>query len=360
MSTAAHEPGENLLTVVISVYNLEHYVRDCLESVLQQRYIDEIEVIVVDDGSTDSSRAQIEATLSEHPGHRVTVISQPNAGLSAARNLGIARARSRYLAFIDGDDMWSADFSDQVMPILQAGQADLIEFNIGIVTDAGLPIDARSLVPDGCAGPRPVDAAALLEFVETYEAFVWARVYRSTLWDGIRFPVGRYYEDNATVPQLYLKAHTSYRLEGQLYRYRRRGGSITNVATLGTVRDLALNAEEALARCTDGAHREYWLRFFYKSFMHACSQNVRVDAASFSSALQVMRSLAQQHRAFLARDSSATPRRSLDGFVWRVHLARGVFFAKRAIKRMLGREIKPRPRLAMTPPAGMRTAPPDS
>jgi len=350
MSTAAHPASDRLLTVVISVYNLEHYIQDCLESVLQQRYIDEIEVIIIDDGSSDSSGAQIAATLSRYPGHRVSVISQANAGISAARNLGITLARSRYIAFIDGDDMWSAAFSEQVIPVLRDDRADLIEFNIGVVTDAGEPIDTLTLVPSDCAGLRPVDTAALSEFVDTYEAFVWARVYRRTLWDEIRFPVGRHYEDNATVPRLYLNAQTMYRLEGQLYRYRRRSGSITAVATLGTVRDLALNAEEALARSSEGAHREYWLRLFHKLFLHACSQNARVDAASFPEALQVMQHLVQKYRALPAPDIHAAPQLSLAGYAWHIRVSRGIFLAKRLVKRVLGREIQARPRMAMIPP----------
>jgi glycosyltransferase involved in cell wall biosynthesis len=346
MMTAAHESGDRLLTVVISAYNLEHYIRDCLESVLQQRCSDDIDVIVVDDGSTDSTAAQIEATLRDHPGHHVTVISQDNAGVSAARNRGIAQARSPYLAFLDGDDMWAPEFFEQIKPILADGHADIVEFNIDVVSDAGHPVDTVTLVPVDAAGSRDVDAAALSEFVETYQAFVWARVYRNTLWRDVRFPLGRHYEDNAILPQLYLRARTLHLLEHRLYRYRRRGGSITHVATLQTVRDLALNAAEALARCGT-AQGEYWLSLFHKMFLHTCSQAARVDAAAFPAAMQIVATLAKKHEEFLAQNSDASPRRALGDFAWRVHLDRGVFLAKRTVKRILGREMKPRARLAI-------------
>jgi glycosyltransferase involved in cell wall biosynthesis len=350
MSTAAHAAREPLLSVVITVYNLEHYIRECLESVLRQAHLDQLEVIVVDDGSTDRSRAEIAATLAGHPGCRVHVMTQANQGVSAARNLGIAHAQAPYLAFIDGDDLWAADFSAQVMPLLRAGTLDLVEFNIDVVSDSGQSVDALHLIAPGSGGARALDALARLEFVETYEAFVWARVYRRSLWAGIAFPIGRHYEDNATLPLLYLRARSTHRLEGLLYLYRRRGGSITNVATLGAVRDLARNAEEALSRSGSAdtpAEREFWLRFFYKSFAHACSQNERVNGASFAAAARIVRELAAQHRAFLAREHAATPRRSLDGHARQVRMGRAVFLAKRAVKRLIGREIKPRARLPM-------------
>ncbi|WP_158899661.1 glycosyltransferase [Burkholderia sp. L27(2015)] len=346
MTTAAQESGDRLLTVVISVYNLEHYIRDCLESVLQQRFSEDIAVIVVNDGSTDSTAAQIEATLRDHPGHHVRVISQDNAGVSATRNRGIDETRSRYLAFLDGDDMWAPDFFEQIMPVLLAGRADIVEFNIDVVSDAGHPVDTVTLVPVDATGSRNVDTAALSEFVETYQAFVWARVYRSTLWHDVRFPLGRHYEDNAILPQLYLRASSLHRLEHRLYRYRRRGGSITHVATLNTVRDLAMNAAEALARCGT-AQGEYWLSLFHKMFLHTCSQAARVDAAVFPAALQIVGALAKQHQDFLTQHSDAAPRRALGNFAWGVHLDRSVFLVKRTVKRILGREMKPRARLAI-------------
>jgi glycosyltransferase involved in cell wall biosynthesis len=348
MTHAANQPGDRLLTVVISAYNLEHYIRDCLESVLQQRHSKEFSIIVVDDGSTDSTLEQIEATLRAYPSHEVQVVRQVNAGLSATRNVGIELARSRYVAFIDGDDMWAPDFSAQIMPILRAGWADIIEFNIGVVSDAGAPVDQITLVPPGGGGSRTVDAAALAEFVETYQAFAWARVYRSVLWRDIRFPLGRQYEDSATLPQLYLRAGRRHRLEHPLYRYRRRSGSITNLASLKTVRDLSLNAREALARCGP-AHDGYWLALFHKMFAHTCSQVARVDAATFPAALAIVDELAQLHRQFLTQCRDAIPRRKLGAYLWRVYRERAVFLAKSQVKRLLGRELKPRPQLNAVP-----------
>lgn len=92
-------------TVVIPLYNKEHYIKNALQSVLQQSYQD-FEVIVIDDGSTDQSLRVVERIISE----KVTIIKQNNQGVSVARNTGIENAKGEYIAFLDADDYWHKDY----------------------------------------------------------------------------------------------------------------------------------------------------------------------------------------------------------------------------------------------------------
>jgi hypothetical protein len=111
-----------ILSVVVPVFEVEHYLAACLESLLQQRLTD-IEVIVVDDGSTDGSRAIADQWAAKD--RRIRILEQPNGGLSAARNTGFRAARGRYLAFCDSDDAVSPDGYTLLVGSLEATGSDI-------------------------------------------------------------------------------------------------------------------------------------------------------------------------------------------------------------------------------------------
>jgi glycosyltransferase involved in cell wall biosynthesis len=352
MHAAISSPEPRLLAVIVCAYNLEHYIGACLESIAGQCGA-EIEIVVVDDGSTDLTVQQIETVMRAHPECAIQLISQQNRGVSEARNRGISAAHARYLTFVDGDDLWTPDFCARVLPVLRLGDADLVEFDVEVIDDAGTPVDHIAIVPQHRTGLFAVDECVLNDYVEIYQAFVWARVYRASLWRNLRFPAGRCYEDNATLPYLYLLAHTVYRIDQPLYRYRRRSGSITSLASLATVRDLALNVQEALVHSKDVLHGGFWLRLSGRFFEHACSQAARVDARDYPAALQIVADLARRYRQAQPGDADAPTPSAIAAYTWRVPLERGVFRVKRAVKRLLGRTLQPRLRLE---PSGPRAA----
>ena len=102
-----------LISVIIPVYNAERYLAQALESVFAQKY-DAFQIILVDDGSTDSS-----AQVAKDYGQRLEYLKQPNGGIGAALNAGIARARGSYLAFLDADDLWEPDKTSSHLEQLQ-------------------------------------------------------------------------------------------------------------------------------------------------------------------------------------------------------------------------------------------------
>ncbi|MBJ8795230.1 glycosyltransferase [Citrobacter freundii] len=117
-----------LLSVIIPCYNCQDYVYECLESVCCQ--IDNsVEIIVINDGSTDNSFKEIERFVSNNTNKIIKLITQQNMGVSAARNTGIDVSSGKYLAFLDGDDLWDTSFWEKISPILQSDNIDLIEFN---------------------------------------------------------------------------------------------------------------------------------------------------------------------------------------------------------------------------------------
>ena len=111
------------VSVIIPVYNVAPYIERCLDSAVGQT-LAALEVIVIDDGSTDGSADICDAWAQRHPG-RLRVIHQDNAGVSAARNRGIEAARSRYLAFVDSDDYVATDFTERLYRAASSGGAQL-------------------------------------------------------------------------------------------------------------------------------------------------------------------------------------------------------------------------------------------
>lgn len=114
---------EGLLSVVIPVYNIRDYVERCVRSVLAQPDVP-LEVLIVDDGSTDDSGAVCDALAAEDS--RVTVIHKPNGGLSDARNYGLCHAQGEYILFMDGDDWLAENVCPGLLQMALQDRADVV------------------------------------------------------------------------------------------------------------------------------------------------------------------------------------------------------------------------------------------
>ena len=112
-----------MVSVIVPVYNAESTLRRCADSILEQSYPD-LELILVDDGSKDSSPLICDSYMQKDA--RVRVIHKPNSGASATRNLGIAEARGHYLQFVDSDDWLTPDATEKLVAAAEAHQADLV------------------------------------------------------------------------------------------------------------------------------------------------------------------------------------------------------------------------------------------
>jgi len=346
MTTASNPTQIRPLTVVIPAYNVGGYIAEALNSVLSQRWADVIDIVVVDDGSSDSTYAEALAVVERNRGDQIRLIRQPNRGVSEARNVGLAAVRTPYVAFLDGDDIYMPNFSDAIVPMLARHEWDMLEYNIAIIDDQGKMLDEIELVPPERAGGHTVDKATLMHFAGRFHTFVWTRVYKTALFDPKPFPTGRHYEDAAVMPSVYLRAHNVYQVADRLIGYRRRYGSITQQAPLRDVRDLLLTGDEALARCNGSERDEYWLTVFYKLFHRACHVSARVDGSSFDDALSIVKQMASHHQGTLRRlpRPADAGREPLGRFEWSVRLDRGVYFAKRLAKKILRRELDRRQR----------------
>lgn len=204
---------------MVPVYNVEPYLATCLDSALSQSFGD-LELVLVDDGSTDGSAAIAADYAARDP--RVRVIRQPNAGLGAARNVGVEVAVGEYLAFLDSDDLLPPDAYATMMRTIEASGSDFV---VGkLVRDLDGRRQVMRLMRENHRASR---VAVTLDEMPLMLADVFAvnKVFRRSFWDeaSLEFPVGVRYEDQPTLTKAFLAAKTFDVLAETVYLWRIRG-----------------------------------------------------------------------------------------------------------------------------------------
>lgn len=219
---------EPQLSVVVPVHQVEKFLDACLTS-LRAQDVQRIEILVVDDGSTDGSAAI--ARRHAKRDRRVRIITQANAGLSAARNAGIEQARGRYLTMVDSDDTVTEHAFRAAIDSLDASGADYAMLPYR-QTKASGPLPVPPWIADLYApGPRTVARGEDLGLL--VQATAWSKVYRREFFDtaGLRFREGALYEDQEVSAAAYAAAEAIDLVPVECYHWRLRSGSITREAT---------------------------------------------------------------------------------------------------------------------------------
>ncbi|WP_121253138.1 glycosyltransferase family 2 protein [Nocardioides ferulae] len=224
-----------LLSVVVPVYNVAGYLDDCLASVLGQSH-GELDVVVVDDGSTDASGEIAERWAARDA--RVRVLHQANAGLGAARNAGTAQARGSHLAFADSDDLVpDGAYATMLAALERTGSA----FAVGAVER--FTGEQRSMTPLVRENHREDRFATRLEDMPLLlaDVFAWNKVFRRDFWDdaGLEFPVGVRYEDQPALTRALLAADRVDVLAQTVYLWRVREDGTSISQQRASVADLA-------------------------------------------------------------------------------------------------------------------------
>ena len=215
----------DLITVIIPVFNTGPWLAPCLESILVQTW-PSLEILVVDDGSTDDSPSIIRSFQERDP--RITVITQTNQGLSAARNAALDRAHGDWIMFLDSDDSVADTFCEHAWLAAAESGADLVLFDaLGVIEGTGDTFPFRSELPAGVYDKKET-LLALARFLIPPNA--WNKLYRRRLFEQIRFPAGENWEDCAVMHRIIDRAGQICVLHDTLYYYRNRTGSITGLA----------------------------------------------------------------------------------------------------------------------------------
>jgi CDP-glycerol glycerophosphotransferase len=206
------------LSVVVPVYNVENYLAECLDSIRAQTFTD-LEVVLVDDGSTDGSSAIAEQYAGRHA--NISMIRQANAGLAAARNSGVRHVSGELLAFVDSDDTIPPHAYELMVSTLDESGSDFV---VGSVVKG--PSGAESEPPwlNRIHRQRRI-GINVEQFPEViHDVFAWNKVFRREFWDraGIRFPEGLRYEDQVAITRAYLLAERIDVVRRPVYRWRVR------------------------------------------------------------------------------------------------------------------------------------------
>lgn len=207
-----------ILSVIVPVYNVAAYLPECLDSILSQDY-ETMEIILIDDGSTDGSGEICDAYAASD--NRVRVIHQKNGGAAAAKNAGLRKATGEFLTFVDSDDYLEPNVYGYMVGLLKDTGADVAEFCFRDV------YQNRREDNMFCDCPKLVPGREYLTWFLTrwHCALLWNKVYKRSLFDGIFFEEGHKIDDEYFTYQGILNAKTVACDSRIVYNYRRRRSS---------------------------------------------------------------------------------------------------------------------------------------
>ena len=222
------------VSVIVPVFNVKDYVAEAFESVLSQTHTN-LELIVVDDGSTDGSGEICDDFASRDP--RVKVIHQENSGISTARNTGLDHAHGEVIAFLDPDDAFCEDMIETLLETMQKDRSDIVMCKFSWHdTDSSLPKGRKARdIGKSTVITRTSAFGKIAE--EKIETAVWNKLYRRKIFEDLRFPDGYVFEGRYTVFDIFERAERISVLDEVLVRHRRRQGSICHSYSLKNVLD---------------------------------------------------------------------------------------------------------------------------
>ena len=229
-------------SIIIPVYNVEAFLRDCLDSVLRQSFPD-WEAICVNDGSTDGSAAILEEYTVKDP--RIKVITQVNGGLSSARNAGLKAAEGEYILFLDSDD-WLEDDALKVLAGKVDGEDMLCFSGRRFFEKEGKYHEPDHLAEVSYRSGMDYYNENALQRRDFAFVCVVLRIYKRSFIEknGLRFKEGIYHEDNLFTPVACYYAHGVRVISDCLYDYRVRDCSITTTYNPKRMKDMLGTANE--------------------------------------------------------------------------------------------------------------------
>lgn len=214
------------VSIIVPVYNVENYLAKCLESLVNQTF-QNIEVLIINDGSKDNSEKIIQEYVQKFP-TKLKAYTKENGGLSDARNFGIDKATGCYIGFVDGDDYVTETMFEEMVDLAEKHNAEMVICNIQKVDEFGHVTQKLTQIPNV---PEKVDLNAHFSIFSDLSYFACNKLFRKELFAHKRFKKGVHFEDIQLVPQLLLECSTLAQTQKFHYQYLERTNSITKTHT---------------------------------------------------------------------------------------------------------------------------------
>ena len=214
---------EDLVTIIVPVYNTAKFLNQCLHSILRQTYKN-IELIVIDDGSTDESVDICEEI--QRNDQRISVIHQRNSGVSVARNNGVDVAKGEWIIFVDSDDFIDLEMVEKLYNAVKKYDADYAVCGYACVSEEQKLIKEYVSEKEMVISPSEALKMHYLGKYTVNYVTQWGKIMRRNIWENLRFTQNIFYEDLEIMPKLLLKCNKIVVLNYIGYRYVQREGSI--------------------------------------------------------------------------------------------------------------------------------------
>lgn len=212
-----------MVSVVVPVYNVEKYIRHCLDSLVNQKYRD-LQIILIDDGSEDHSGDICDEYA--HSYSNIEVYHKENGGLSEARNYGMQYATGEWLSFIDSDDIVSLEFFDKLLYAAKEDCLDIVVADYFKVPEKQIGVLPKEKGRGNVKVWKGIEGTKELLYQKSFTTSAWGKIYKTVLFKNISFPVGKLHEDVGTIYKVFEKAQRIGYLERKLYYYLQRDTSI--------------------------------------------------------------------------------------------------------------------------------------
>ncbi len=214
------------VSIIVPVYQVEKYLRKCLDSLVNQT-LREIEILIINDGSPDQSQVIIDEFQQKYP-LKIKSFIKENGGLSDARNFGLDRAIGEFIGFVDSDDEVSKTMFEEMYFLAIKHQAEMVICNLQKVDEQGNVTQKLTQIPNM---PEKIDLRENFSVFADLSYFACNKIFKRELFENKRFKKGIHFEDIQLIPQLLLQCKTIAQTQNYHYQYLERTDSITKTHT---------------------------------------------------------------------------------------------------------------------------------
>lgn len=214
------------VSIIVPVYNVENYLAKCLDSLINQTH-QNIEILVVNDGSKDNSEQIIQDYAQKYP-DKIKPFNKTNGGLSDARNFGIDRATGDYIGFVDSDDYVNPTMFEEMLHLAEKHRAKMVICNIQKVDQNGNVTQKLTQIPNMT---EKIDLDNNFSIFSDLSYFACNKLFKKELFKEKRFKKGVHFEDIQLIPQLLLECEVLAQTQNFHYQYLERTDSITKTHT---------------------------------------------------------------------------------------------------------------------------------